>query len=172
MDFRMPSGFLDLMKTVPRYAHDASLRVLLVPIVGSLMPGDDLTPRTAIDSGHRDLIIAEARRRDHGDVAVIATDARGVILYWSAAAESLYGWRADDALGRDILAVTPTRGSSEEAATIMEELRHGRLWTGMFILQQRDGTPIMVHVTDVPIRDEGEVVGIVGVSRAAERENR
>src|SRR5579872_5058879 len=121
-----------------------------VLVAASLMAHGDVTPHVETSRGHAGLIVAEARARDDGDVAVIATDARGVILYWSAGAESLYGWPAHDALGRDILGVTPTHGSSEEAATIMEELRNGRLWTGIFILQRRDGTPIMVHVTDVP----------------------
>ena len=60
----------------------------------------------------------------------------------------------------------PTRNSSDEAAHIMEQLRRGQTWTGTFIVQRRDGTPILVHVTDAPIRDEGgEVIGIVGLSR-------
>ena len=131
------------------------------------MPDHDPS-RTPASLGERsDLIIAEARARDRDGIAVIATDARGRIVYWSRGAEWLYGWRADEAIGRDILDVTPTRSSEDEATAIMEELRNGRLWTGIFILQRRDGTPIMMHVTDVPIRIGDEVIGIVGVSQPA-----
>lgn len=129
------------------------------------MPDHDPS-RPSLSLGERsELILAEARARDRAGVAVIATDSRGKIVYWSSGAESLYGWPVDEAIGRDILEVTPTRSSEDEATEIMEQLRNGRLWTEIFIVQRHDGTPIMVHVTDIPIRIDGEVIGVVGVSR-------
>lgn len=111
------------------------------------------------------VILAEAQARDGTDAAVIATDAYGNIVYWNDRAVALYGWRPDEAIGRNT-DMLPTRSSSDEAAHIMERLRRGQTWTGNFIVQRRDGTPIVVHVTNVPIRDEGgEVIGIVGLSR-------
>lgn len=110
-------------------------------------------------------IIVEAKAYDHSDAAVIATDVHGTVIYWSGGAESLYGWQSGEAIGRNVLDITPTRSSSDEAATIFEQLRLGKTWEGTFILKHRDGTPILAHVTDIPVRVGEEVVGIIGVSR-------
>src|SRR4051812_7843661 len=88
-------------------------------------------------------ILAEAQARDRNDSAVIATDDHGSIVYWNEHASSLYGWPADEAMGKNILDVTPTRNTADEAARIMEELHAGRTWSGRFIAQRRDGSPIV-----------------------------
>ncbi len=54
---------------------------------------------------------------------------------------------------------------NEDTATIFEQLRLGKTWEGTFILKHRDGTPILAHVTDIPVRVGEDVVGIIGVSR-------
>ena len=116
-------------------------------------------------------IVAAADAQNRGDAAVIATDSTGIIVYWNAHAESLYGWRSDEAIGRNVVDVTPTRSSSDEADRIMEELRQGREWHGRFIVRRRDGTPLVADVTDVPVRQSGTVIGIIGISRRADTED-
>ena len=116
-----------------------------------------------------DTILVEARALDSGDSAVIATDVSGTIVYWNDQATEFYGWRADEVLGKNIIDVTPTRNSSDEAMQIMEQLRRGRTWKGVFILQHRDGRPIYAHVTDIPVRQGALVIGIIGVSRPGTR---
>jgi PAS domain S-box-containing protein len=118
---------------------------------------------------HVDVIVAEAKSRDSGSAAVIATDLVGTIVYWNARATDLYGWPAEDVIGRNVLDVTPTYSSAEEGARIMECLRKGESWTGEFIAQRRDGERIMTHVTDLPVVAGTDIVGIVGVSRAERR---
>jgi PAS domain S-box-containing protein len=108
---------------------------------------------------------AEACALDTSEVAVIATDSSGTILYWNARAESMYGWRADEAIGRNIIDVTPTHSTADEAAVIMEQLKRGETWEGDFLLQRRDGRPLLAHVTDIPVQHDGAVIGIVGLSR-------
>jgi len=97
--------------------------------------------------------------------AVIATDPTGRIMYWSPAAESLYGWSADEVLGRDILTVTPSEVSRAQGAEIMSTLAAGEVWSGAFRVQARDGNAFTASVTDVPLLgDVNGVSGIVGVS--------
>ncbi|HMB91167.1 MAG TPA: PAS domain S-box protein, partial [Rhodothermales bacterium] len=97
--------------------------------------------------------------------ALIATDLDGRITYWNQAAERLYGWAADEVLGRNILDVTPTKISREQATEIMEFLRAGKSWTGEFIVSHRDGTSFPVEVTDTPIMDDnGAMIGMIGLS--------
>jgi len=97
--------------------------------------------------------------------AVIATDAAGLITRWSPAAETLYGWRADEVIGRDILEVTPIDISRAQGQEIMQALARGELWSGEFQVKTRQGDSFIASVTDIPLRDEAQrVVGVVGVS--------
>lgn len=97
--------------------------------------------------------------------AVIATDLRGGIIYWNHFAEKLYGWSSEEAIGRDILEMTPALSSAEQAAEIMRKLGKGETWSGEFLVRRRDGTSFMAMVTDSPVYDqEGRLIGIIGVS--------
>jgi PAS domain S-box-containing protein len=100
-----------------------------------------------------------------GEQAVIVTDADGTIRAWNPVAEALYGWSADEVLGRSIVEVTPSTLSRERAAAIMERLARGQSWAGDFEVRRRDGTVFLAHVTDTPLFDErGRLTGVVGAS--------
>jgi PAS domain S-box-containing protein len=97
--------------------------------------------------------------------AVIATDPGGKIIFWNRQAERLYGWPADEAVGRNVVEVTPAETAGEQASEIMSRLLEGRAWSGEFPVRRRDGTTFPAHVTDTPIHDEeGKLIGIVGLS--------
>ena len=97
--------------------------------------------------------------------AVIATDLRGLVTYWNAAAEALYGWHASEAIGRPVTDLTVPELAAQQAADILQHLAAGRAWTGEFTVQRRDGTRFPAIVADSGIYDDdGELVGIVGVS--------
>jgi PAS domain S-box-containing protein len=102
---------------------------------------------------------------DAVEQAVIATDLNGDVIYWNHFSEKLYGWSADEAIGRNILDVTPAVEMREAAAELMEKLGKGESWSGEFTVRHRDGRWFPAYVTDSPLRDaEGNIVGIVGVS--------
>ncbi|HSP34143.1 MAG TPA: PAS domain-containing protein [Thermoanaerobaculia bacterium] len=97
--------------------------------------------------------------------SAIATTADGVIVDWNRSAESLYGWRRDEALGRNVVDVTPAAVSREEASRIMSSLAAGEIWSGEFPVRTRSGESFIASVTDVPIVDERDhVVAVVGLS--------
>ncbi len=112
-----------------------------------------------------DSIRFQAHLLDTVEQAVIATDLKGRITYWNSYAERLYGWPAAEAVGRDVLEVTPGESEGMQAAEIMSQLAAGKTWSGEFTLRRRDGTTFPAMVTDTPIHDEaGRLVGVVGVS--------
>lgn len=97
--------------------------------------------------------------------AVVVTDRAGTITYWNAFAQKLYGWSAPEAVGRNILDVTPAEMTREQGAEILACLSRGESWSGEFIAQKRDGTKFPTYVTDTPVLDEeGEVISIIGLS--------
>jgi PAS domain S-box-containing protein len=91
-------------------------------------------------------------------------------VFWNDRAEHLYGWGAHVALVRNIVDVLATRTNADDGARMMEEFRHGRVVDGEFIAQRRDGSPVIIFVRNLPIRDGDQVIGIIGVSRAANRQ--
>jgi diguanylate cyclase (GGDEF)-like protein/PAS domain S-box-containing protein len=96
--------------------------------------------------------------------AVIAADPQGKVIYWNRAAQELYGWSTQEAIGRPILEVTPSEALMEQAEEIMTELMAGRSWTGEFVGRRKDGTTFPALVTDTPAHDEeGNLVAIIGV---------
>lgn len=104
-------------------------------------------------------------------LAVIATSVEGVVLYWNDGARALYGWSRAEALGRNILDLTPALQSRSEATSIMQSLRSGLTWQGEIVVRRRDGTPFSAFVADIPVGAVQEGRGaIVGLSvKASER---
>ena len=97
--------------------------------------------------------------------AVIATDVGGLVIYWNGAAERLYGWTAQEAMGRSIVELTPAPQSVEEATLIFAELAAGRSWSGEFVVRHRNGRAFPVHVTDTPVLGaDGTLEAVIGIS--------
>src|SRR5689334_24958330 len=96
--------------------------------------------------------------------AVIATDPLGVVVAWNPAAEQLYGWTAEEAIGKNIAELCVPDVAQETAADIMAALREGTSWSGGFPVRRKDGSMFPALVTDAGIYRDGEVVGVVGVS--------
>ena len=114
-----------------------------------------------------------ARLLDAVGHAVIATDLAGAVQYWNHAAERLYGWTADEVMGRDITALTCAPLSEADGRAIMQRLVRGESWTGRFRVRRKDGTEFIAEVTDTPIADaDGRLVGIVGTSSDATERHR
>jgi PAS domain S-box-containing protein len=139
---------------VPDFDPEGSVRGFVAHI-------RDLTTRRRVEESMR----FQAHLLDTVEQAVIATDLEGRITYWNHYAERLYGWPAEEAVGRNVLDVTPSNTSAEQAAEIMSRLAAGQAWSGEFGVQRRDGSSFPAMVIDSPIHDDaGRVVGIVGIS--------
>jgi PAS domain S-box-containing protein len=96
--------------------------------------------------------------------AVIVTDADGVVVYWNAAAEELYGWSAEEAVGRPIVELAVPQPYQQTGVDILGSLEKGRSWTGSFPALRKDGSTFPALVTGSGIYRDGEVVGLVGIS--------
>jgi PAS domain S-box-containing protein len=98
--------------------------------------------------------------------AVLATDERFVITVWNKGAEKMFGWRADEVLGRDARKFFPTEFTEERRAEVLRELAD----TGQFRTElttfSKDGTPIPTEMITAALRTEqGEVTGYLTIIR-------
>ncbi len=97
--------------------------------------------------------------------AAIATNLDGVVTYWNKAAENIYGWKQKEAIGNNIIDLTPAETNKEEAIQIMEALKKGQTWSGEFEVQKKDGTIFPILIANSPIYDENnEISGMIGIS--------
>jgi PAS domain S-box-containing protein len=99
--------------------------------------------------------------------AVIATDAAGYITFVNPVAESLAGWKAEEAMGRPIASVF--RIVNEQTGQMVEEpvtrvLREGRTvaLANHTVLVARNGCTVPIEDSAAPILDAaGQVIGAV-----------
>src|SRR5437588_2238921 len=77
--------------------------------------------------------------------AVISTDTRFTIVSWNAAAETLYGWKQEEVLGKSIFEIIPTTYPfGETAPDLQAYLFSHRSWKGEVIQQRRDGLSLFI----------------------------
>ena len=97
--------------------------------------------------------------------AVVATDPEGIVIFWNAFAENLYGWAAEEAVGRPIQELTPSPFLRDHGGEIGQRGAAGESWTGEYLVQGKSGKAFPALLTTAPVRDErGTVVGYVRVS--------
>lgn len=113
---------------------------------------------------------------DHGALleqlpdAVIAADRAGVIRVWNAAAESLFGHRAKEAIGQSLDIVIPERLRPAHWKAYDEALEAGRTKHGHKVLTTRavhaSGEKLYVAMSfAVVLGPDGDAVGAVAVAR-------
>src|SRR2546425_3421261 len=103
---------------------------------------------------------------DSSDDAIIGKTLDGTIISWNPGAERIYGYRADEMIGRSISTLVPA-DHRNELPPIFRRLRNGeRIDHYQTTRIRKDGRRITVSVTISPVRDEhGQIVGASAVAR-------
>jgi len=98
--------------------------------------------------------------------AIIGKDLNGVIMNWNAAAERLYGYTAEEAIGKPILIVLPPDRIAEEAEILATLRRGDRLEHFDTERLTKDGRRIHVSLSVSPIKNAaGVIVGAAKIAR-------
>ena len=100
------------------------------------------------------------------DDAIVSKDLNGTVLSWNDAAERMFGYTAEQIIGRSIRVIIPADRQSEEDA-VLESIRAGRRVDHFeTVRQSRDGRMIPISLTVSPILDaDGKVVGASKIAR-------
>jgi PAS domain S-box-containing protein len=100
------------------------------------------------------------------DEAIIGKTLDGTIVSWNKGAEKIYGYKAEEVLGRSIAILLPP-GTTDELPAIMKQLRRGqRIESYETTRVHKDGHLIDVSVTISPVKDKtGKVVGASAIAR-------
>jgi PAS domain S-box-containing protein len=100
------------------------------------------------------------------DDAIVSKDLDGTIRTWNAAAERLFGYTAQEAIGRHITILIPQDRWGEEEYVI-SQVREGRgVEHYETIRRRKDGSLIDISLTVSPLRDsQGRVIGASKIAR-------
>lgn len=98
--------------------------------------------------------------------AIYSWNTGGVITSWNAEAERLFGYTADEIVGKSLLLLIPEE-RLERARDAIANLLHGEFYGQYETVRLReDGVPFDVELTVSPIRDgSGAIVGVATVCR-------
>jgi PAS domain S-box-containing protein len=133
-------------------------------VIGYRGTMQDRTDRTLeSDEAERELSV-RSHLLDAVDAAVVATDSVGLVTHFNTAAERMYGWNLEDALGKPLLSLA-VGDDSEAADRIMNSFIESGHWEGEYEVPHRDGSSVAAFIRLAPVEDaDGNPAGLVSVS--------
>ncbi len=122
----------------------------------------DITERKKAEEKIKTLVNAVESSND----AIITTSLEGVVTSWNKGAEQVYGYSAEEILGKNISVIEPP-GLKGEIGQLIEKIKNNDKVQYYETLQlKKDGTPINVSVSLSQIfNSSGDFVAVAAISR-------
>jgi PAS domain S-box-containing protein len=110
---------------------------------------------------------------EYSDDAIITKTLDSIITTWNPGAERVFGYRAEEVIGKPITILIPPQHVDEEPG-IIDRLRRGeRIDHYETVRRRKDGSLINVSLTVSPIKDEiGRIIGASKIARDISRQKR
>jgi PAS domain S-box-containing protein len=131
-------------------------------IVGAINVFRDVTEwKMAAQASGRLAAIVES-----SEDAIISKDLNGIIASWNQAAERIFGYTAEEAVGKPITILIPPDRHDEEPGILARIRRGERVEHYETVRQRKDGSLLDISLTISPIRDAlGNIVGASKIAR-------
>ena len=113
----------------------------------------------------------EARQRlgaivESSDDAIISKDLTGIVTSWNAAAERMFGYTAEEMIGRSITTIIPRELYEDENRILATIARGDRIQHFETERLRKNGTRVDVSLTVSPVRDgAGKIIGAAKIAR-------
>jgi PAS domain S-box-containing protein len=143
------------LKVAPTYANDGSVR-------GAALVFRDLSVavRAAAEASLLSAIV------ESSEDAIIGKTLEGRITSWNRAAEAMFGYSADEAIGQPVQMLLPPEREAEEMRILADLASGHRVPAFDTVRRAKDGHLLDVSVTISPIRDaRGRVIGASKIAR-------
>ena len=103
---------------------------------------------------------------ESADDAIISKSLEGIITSWNQGAERIFGYAADEIIGKPVLTLIPEKLHGEESI-ILKKLKSGeRIQHYETVRRRKDGSLIDVSLTVSPIKDaDGNIIGASKIAR-------
>jgi PAS domain S-box-containing protein len=103
---------------------------------------------------------------DDTEDAIIAFDSEWRVTAWNKGAERMYGWSAEDALGRQLRSFMRMELSDEQHAEARREVAERGRWRGEVAVGRKDGSRVSLESITVAISDQhSQVTGYLSIHR-------
>jgi PAS domain S-box-containing protein len=108
----------------------------------------------------------QAHSLDQINDAVISSDPNLVITAWNPAAERIYGWKAEEVIGKTGEEVLKTEFFSKTRPEALQEVRESGRFSAEISQLRKDGSRIHIETRTVALRNEsGHSIGYLSVNR-------
>lgn len=103
---------------------------------------------------------------ESSDDAIISKDMNGIVMSWNRGAEKLYGYKAEEIIGRPITLVIPEDRLEEEPRTLASIGRGERIDHYETVRRRKDGSMVDISLTVSPVTDaRGRIIGASKIAR-------
>jgi PAS domain S-box-containing protein len=121
----------------------------------------DITERKRMERSREQL----ASIVDYSDDAIIGKSLEGIIVNWNKGAERLYGYSAEEIIGKPISILLPP-DRPDELQEIIAKLQRGEIVNDETVRRRKDGTLLDVALTVSPIKNiRGKVTAASSIAR-------
>ncbi|HWX34688.1 MAG TPA: PAS domain S-box protein, partial [Steroidobacteraceae bacterium] len=153
---RKDGGLIDVSLTV------SPVRNAQGKIIGASKIARDITKRKR----EVDAALLLASIVETSDDAIISKNLDGIITSWNKGAERIFGYMAEEIIGKSVKVLIPREYHAEED-TILERIRRGqRIEHYETIRQRKHGSLINVSLTISPVADpQGKIFGASKIAR-------
>ncbi len=98
--------------------------------------------------------------------AIISFDENMRITYWNSAAETIYGWKAEETIGRSVIELLAPVMVGAEGKEIYQYMNMPDNFLGEMIHKKKDGIPIYIEATGIILHSsQGGIEGYITVNR-------
>ena len=134
---------------VPFLAYPTPLHDAAGALIGAVNVLVDISERKRADETAQRL----ASIVESSDDAIVSKDLDGVVISWNRGAERLFGYAAEEIVGKPIAILIPAERHDEEPS-ILERIRRGeRIDHYETIRRRKDGSLVEISLTVSPVRD-------------------
>jgi PAS domain S-box-containing protein len=154
---------------VPFIAYPSPLFDASGALIGAVNTLVDITERHESEQRLRD---SEARYRgiaaivESSEDAVLTKDLDGIITSWNHGAGRLFGYEADEVVGKPVTVLIPADRHDEELPILARIRRGDRIDHYETIRQRKDGSTVDISLTVSPVRNpEGKIIGASKIAR-------
>ena len=103
---------------------------------------------------------------ESSDDAILAKNLDGIITNWNDGAERLFGYTAEEAVGKSVTMLIPQERHDEEAMILAAIRRGERVNHYDTVRQRKDGSPVHISLTVSPIKSaDGSIIGASKIAR-------
>jgi PAS domain S-box-containing protein len=98
--------------------------------------------------------------------AIVSKDLDGIVRSWNRGAEQLFGYTAEEIVGRSITVLIPPERRDEEKSILRRIRRGERVEPYDTVRLCKDGTQVDISLAESPVKDaEGRIIGASKISR-------